>query len=84
MAAGHVQSDVSAKEALFKALYPLAEVFFGFKEAELVAQQGGGFMARLLCDVAPAWPSGSELPVGCPSCRRGWRSPWRIASSFWT
>lgn len=55
-----------AKEALFKALFPLAEVFLGYLDAELSWEgSGSGFVARLLRDAAPGWPSGSCLPVGC-------------------
>ena len=55
----------SAKESIFKALYPLAEVYLGYKDAELAWDDGAGrFSVTLLVDAAPGWPAGSGLPVG--------------------
>jgi enterobactin synthetase component D len=55
----------SAKEAIFKALFPLGEVFLGYKDAELRWEPSqSGFVAHVLVDAAPGWPQGSELQVG--------------------
>jgi 4'-phosphopantetheinyl transferase EntD len=55
----------TAKEAVFKALYPLAQVYLGFQDAELRwDEHQGSFRARLLVDAAPGFAAGSELEVG--------------------
>lgn len=54
----------SAKEAVFKAIYPLYGTFFGFEAAHLDAVSGG-FVARLTRSLGPLFPAGTELPVTC-------------------
>jgi enterobactin synthetase component D len=55
----------SAKESVFKAPYPQAEVFLGYKDAELSWDpEGEGFVATLLKGAGPEWPAGSSLRVG--------------------
>jgi 4'-phosphopantetheinyl transferase EntD len=49
----------SAKEAVYKAWFPLAERWLGFEDAELTIDRGGGFSARLLVP-GPA-PHGETL-----------------------
>lgn len=54
----------SAKEAIFKALYPLAGIYLGFKDAELRWVGGAlSFTARLRRDAADGFPAGTELTV---------------------
>ena len=56
----------AAKEALFKALYPLERVWFGFQAASLRWDDGAGrFTAALKEPVAAAWPAGATLPIRC-------------------
>jgi len=56
----------SAKEAVFKALFPLERVWLGFGDAELTWVPGRcGFDARLLKRAAAGYPIGSVLPVHC-------------------
>jgi 4'-phosphopantetheinyl transferase EntD len=54
----------SAKESLFKALFPLECRWFGYHDAEL-EPRGHGFSARLLVDVAPGagFASGAAVEV---------------------
>ena len=54
----------TAKEAIYKALYPVEQVFLGFKDAEL-GWASGGFRAVLRRAAGRAYPAGSELDVGC-------------------
>ncbi|AZT83006.1 4'-phosphopantetheinyl transferase superfamily protein [Marinobacter sp. NP-4(2019)] len=52
----------SLKETLFKALYPLVHRRFYFEHAELVSwQPGGNARLRLLTQLSPDWPIGTEL-----------------------
>jgi enterobactin synthetase component D len=56
----------SAKEAVFKALYPIERVWLGFSDADLRWQPARcAFEARLLKRASRAYPSGSVLEVGC-------------------
>ena len=50
----------SAKESIYKALYPLCRQFFGFKDVELSQTSDNRFEGRLLRDL------GAELPAGLP------------------
>jgi enterobactin synthetase component D len=56
----------SAKEAVFKAVFPIARVWLGFADAELewVAERCG-FDARLLKSAGECYPVGSVLSVNC-------------------
>ncbi|MEH3023183.1 MAG: 4'-phosphopantetheinyl transferase superfamily protein [Pseudomonas oryzihabitans] len=53
----------SAKESLFKALYPQVQQMFFFQEAEVLAWEraSGRFAIRLLSDLSPRWSAGAEL-----------------------
>ncbi len=56
----------SAKEAIFKAVYPIERVWLGFGDAEL--RWDGSrclFEARILKDAGAEIPVGTELEVGC-------------------
>ena len=64
----------SAKEAIFKAIYPLARRWLGFGDAELMVDSSGGFTARLLApgpevsgaplrDLAGRWAADGEVVV---------------------
>jgi 4'-phosphopantetheinyl transferase EntD len=64
----------SAKEAIFKACYPLARRWLGFGDAELSIDSSGGFAARLLVqgpevsgaplrDLAGRWAADGEVVV---------------------
>jgi 4'-phosphopantetheinyl transferase EntD len=56
----------SAKESIFKALYPIEGVWLGFDDAELTWQAGRGvFAARVLKDAGRGLPAGLELEVSC-------------------
>jgi enterobactin synthetase component D len=56
----------SAKEAVFKALFPIERIWLGFGDAELEWQaERCRFDARLLKDASTRYPSGSVLPVQC-------------------
>jgi enterobactin synthetase component D len=56
----------SAKEAVFKALFPIERVWLGFADAELTwVEQRCGFEARLVKAAGARYPSGSVLPVFC-------------------
>jgi enterobactin synthetase component D len=54
----------SAKEALYKCLYPRVGRYFGFEAArvESIDVAGGSFRARVLEELAPDVPSGLLLP----------------------
>lgn len=50
----------SAKESVFKALYPLVQRRFYFQDAELLDWQADGHLRlRLLIDLHPDWPAGT-------------------------
>lgn len=51
----------SAKESLFKALFPLVRRRFWFHDAELIEQGGGLIRLRLLRELSLEWPAGREL-----------------------
>jgi enterobactin synthetase component D len=52
----------SAKESLYKCLYPLARVFFDFTDAEVdCSAREGVFRARLLRDLGSGFARGSEF-----------------------
>lgn len=52
----------SAKEAVFKAMFPLAGVFLDFMDAGLIWHDQG-FRGRLMRPIGP-YPQGFEFPVG--------------------
>jgi enterobactin synthetase component D len=56
----------SAKESLYKALYPQVGRFFDFSAAELIAVdlERQAFVLRLAEDWARAWPAGSRIEGG--------------------
>jgi enterobactin synthetase component D len=52
----------SAKESLFKALYPLVLRHFYFQDAELLeVDSSGRLRMQLLLDLHPEWPAGSQI-----------------------
>jgi enterobactin synthetase component D len=52
----------SAKESLYKCLYPLAHLFFDFTEAEVERMApSGAFQVRLLRDLGGSFARGSEF-----------------------
>jgi enterobactin synthetase component D len=53
----------SAKESLFKALYPQVRRYLGFDAAQVLEIEPGGaaLRLRLACDWSPDWPAGVEL-----------------------
>jgi 4'-phosphopantetheinyl transferase EntD len=56
----------SAKEAVFKAMFPIARVWLGFADAELAwVVERCGFDARLLKSAGPGYPAGSVVIVNC-------------------
>jgi 4'-phosphopantetheinyl transferase EntD len=56
----------SSKEAIFKALFPIEEVWLDFSDVELVARDTPlGFDARLLKPAARDLPIGSMIAVRC-------------------
>jgi 4'-phosphopantetheinyl transferase EntD len=56
----------SAKEAVFKAVFPMKQVWLGFSDAELTWRaEHGGFEARLLVSPDARYPVGSVLEVQC-------------------
>jgi len=56
----------SAKEAVFKALFPIERVWLGFGDAELEWQPARcAFEARLLKGASRAYPTGAVLQVQC-------------------
>jgi 4'-phosphopantetheinyl transferase EntD len=56
----------SAKEAVFKAMFPIARVWLGFADAELAwVAERCGFDARLLKSAGPGYPAGSVVIVNC-------------------
>jgi 4'-phosphopantetheinyl transferase EntD len=71
----------SAKEAVFKAVYPINQVWLGFADAELTwLPDHGRFEARLLKAVGAALQAGVVLEVPC-SISGGWvvSSAYRLA-----
>lgn len=59
----HVTLAFSAKESLFKALYPTVRSLFGFDAAELAALDGGKGILRLCQPLGP-WAGGTQFPFG--------------------
>lgn len=59
--AQRVTLTFSLKESLFKALFPLVRKRFYFQDAELLSAADGQARLRLLLDLHPDWPRGSEL-----------------------
>ena len=56
----------SAKEAIFKALYPIESVWLGFADAELAWDEGrGGFRGRILKRVGAGYGAGLEVFIAC-------------------
>ena len=56
----------SAKEAVFKAVFPMARVWLGFADAELTwVAERCGFDARLLKSAGTKYPQGSLVSVFC-------------------
>lgn len=52
----------SAKESLFKALYPIVQQRFYFEHAEVVEWSAAGHVRlRLLTDLSAEWSHGTEL-----------------------
>jgi enterobactin synthetase component D len=60
--AQRISLTFSSKESLFKALYPLVQRHFYFQDAELLEVAADGSLSlRLLVDLHPDWPAGSQL-----------------------
>lgn len=53
----------SAKEALYKALYPLVRQFFDFKAVQAINVTESTLTLRLCIDLGERWPCGSDLVV---------------------
>ena len=53
----------SAKEALFKALYPDVQRFFGFECAAVISYEEGRARLRLRKTLCERWPAGREIIV---------------------
>jgi enterobactin synthetase component D len=51
----------SAKESVFKALYPLVLLRFDFEDVELVSWSASAFAARLERPLAADWPAGAVV-----------------------
>lgn len=56
----------SAKESIYKGLYPQVRRFFGYKAVEL-SPIGDGFNARLATALGPGFSAGFTFFVGCKS-----------------
>jgi enterobactin synthetase component D len=68
----------SAKEAIFKATFPIAEVFLDFLDARLRWRDDRrGFEAELLRPISPADPAGLELFVAVE------QTPGYVMTSLW-
>jgi enterobactin synthetase component D len=60
----------SAKESVYKALFPAGRVFLGFQDAELAwDSRERRFLGRLLKQAGPAFPCGYAFTVGCRRTR---------------
>ncbi len=57
----------SAKESLFKCLYPITNKFFGFKDVDL-SFENEKFNAKLLVDLSDTFKEGLELQIGLLKC----------------
>ncbi len=53
----------SAKEALYKALYPLVRQFFDFKAVQAIHLTESTLTLRLCMNLGEQWPNGSDLIV---------------------
>lgn len=61
-----VLSIFSAKETIYKALYPLCHKIFGFEDAHLTwVEEKKHFEAKLLTGLSDSLPPGFKLTVGC-------------------
>jgi 4'-phosphopantetheinyl transferase EntD len=60
----------SAKESVYKALFPAGRIFLGFQDAELAWEpRERRFLGRLLKQSGPAYPCGRAFAVGCRRTR---------------
>lgn len=60
----------SAKETLFKALYPLVRDIFGFESAEIARMDSHDFLVlRLTQDLTGSIPAGSDFGIVCRAMR---------------
>jgi len=60
----------SAKESVYKALFPTGRIFLGFQDAELAwDSRERRFLGRLLKQAGPAYPCGYAFTVGCRKTR---------------
>ncbi|WP_323009882.1 4'-phosphopantetheinyl transferase family protein [Paracoccus sp. (in: a-proteobacteria)] len=59
----HITLAFSAKESLFKALYPTLRRFFGLEAAEVVSLDASGGVLRLCQPLGP-WPNGARFGFG--------------------
>lgn len=57
------KATFAAKEALFKAIYPITGQFFGFLDANVDLLESGNWTATL-CDTAPALPASMVISGG--------------------
>jgi 4'-phosphopantetheinyl transferase EntD len=56
----------SAKESVFKALYPLEAVYLGYQDAALTWDEAGGrFVGRLLRAAGREYLEGHQVEIGC-------------------
>ncbi|MBV9579117.1 MAG: 4'-phosphopantetheinyl transferase superfamily protein [Chloroflexi bacterium] len=68
----------SAKEAVFKALYPIECVWLGFGDAELTwIAERGVFEAEVLKSVGDGYPVGFRLDVNCTA-----NEAWVLSTAF--
>jgi 4'-phosphopantetheinyl transferase EntD len=73
----------SAKEAVFKALFPIERVWLGFADAELTFDDAAGaFEARLLKSAGAEYPVGTRLRVQCTLAEREVLSVTYVESKF--
>lgn len=66
-----------AKEAVFKALYPLEQVYLGFSDAVLAPLDHGSFAATVTRAAASICPAGTRIPV------RSWSAGAHIWAVAW-
>lgn len=60
----------SAKEALYKALYPITATYFGFKDARMTPDaKTPGFTAELLKDISDEFKKGTKIKVAAQRFR---------------
>jgi enterobactin synthetase component D len=53
----------SAKESIYKCIYPIGKTFFYFHDAEIVSYENDKICLRLLKDTSPVTPTGTTLLV---------------------